>query len=183
MKWLKAKCGTRFRVDDDTYQWARECKWYLKEGYPCRYVTSTRHGTRDNYEAYLHREIMHFPIGFVHHKDENPLNCQKENLEVLSPAAHLALHEHGEKTRQRIRQAGPRSASGFKGVSWHKLQQRWIAQLCVGGKNHQLGYADDPEEAALRYDAAVIAFIGKGAYTNLIPNEDREPARRGEGEG
>lgn len=173
MKWLKTKCGTRFRVDDDVWEWAREHKWYLKEGYPCRYVTSTRHGSKDNYEAYLHREILHFPIGFVHHRDENPLNAVRENLQVLSPKAHMETHQQGEKTRHRARQVGPRSASGYKGVSWHKRQERWIAQLCVNGKNIQLGYADDPEEAALRYDAAVIAFVGHGAYTNLIPNEQK----------
>lgn len=168
MQSLTASCGTPFFVDDDTYEWAQHVHWYLKKGYPCHYICSTRYGQRDNFEAFLHRELMHFPIGDVHHKDENPLNCQMDNLEILSRAVHRERHHQSEQTATHRRAAGPRSASGFKGVSFHRRFNKWIAQIRVNGHSQTLGYTHTAEEAALLYDAAVIAFI-PGSYTNLIP--------------
>jgi hypothetical protein len=167
-------CGTPFVVDDDTFEWAQHEKWFLKKGYPCRYLKGSGYGAKDYREVYLHRELMDFPIGHVHHKDENPLNCQRGNLKALSVKEHCA--EHGDERRANARARCYRSAgnsqSGFKGVYWHKAQRGWTASIKVDGKIRSFGYYDTADDAALVYDAAVIAYRGPGSYTNLIPNEE-----------
>jgi hypothetical protein len=44
--------------------------------------------------------------------------------------------------------------SHFKGVSWHKSQSKWVAQIQIDGKSTHLGYFDDEEAAARAYDEA-----------------------------
>ena len=46
------------------------------------------------------------------------------------------------------------NTSGFKGVSWHKENTRWRADIRVNGKAMGLGYHDTPEEAHAAYVAA-----------------------------
>jgi hypothetical protein len=38
--------------------------------------------------------------------------------------------------------------SGYKGVSWHKGEQRWVAKIQFKGKMYHLGYYSNKEEAA-----------------------------------
>lgn len=150
-------------VDDDVYEWARRHIWKLTNGYPSR---------RDPVVglSYLHRELMDYPVGHVHHEDLNPLNCQRENLRVMPVGAHLSLHglRNAAQVRERIGRAPGRSRSGYKGVCWHIRRRRWVAQFVIAGKNVTLGGYDDADQAALVYDAAVLAYRGTG-YTNLIP--------------
>lgn len=46
------------------------------------------------------------------------------------------------------------SASGAKGVSWDKVNQKWVAQICVHGKNMHLGRFLMQEDAMRAYVAA-----------------------------
>lgn len=57
--------------------------------------------------------------------------------------------------------------SGFKGVSWHKLAQRYRATISVNGKWKYLGYFDTPEAAARAYDEAARKLHGAFARTNF----------------
>jgi hypothetical protein len=50
-------------------------------------------------------------------------------------------------------QAGPRrdNTSGFLGVCWHKQRQKWWAQITLNGRQHTLGFFDDPAVAHATY--------------------------------
>ena len=39
------------------------------------------------------------------------------------------------------------NTSGFKGVSWHKNNNKWLAHISIDGKNIHLGYFDNIEDA------------------------------------
>ena len=59
------------------------------------------------------------------------------------------------------RKPKPGSTSKHKGVSWCKRDKRWIAQICVDGKNTRLGSFKNEEHASAAYDAA--ASVAQGA--------------------
>ena len=52
--------------------------------------------------------------------------------------------------------------SSFMGVSWHKTNKKWLAQLCVQSKNYCIGYFTSEEEAARAYDAKKRELRGQG---------------------
>lgn len=45
------------------------------------------------------------------------------------------------------------NTSGFKGVSWSKDRQKWVATITVNGKFRRIGRFDTIEEARAAYDA------------------------------
>jgi hypothetical protein len=53
------------------------------------------------------------------------------------------------------------TSSGLRGVTWHKTNRKWTAQIMVDGKSQSLGYfeatARGEADAALAYDAAARA--------------------------
>lgn len=60
---------------------------------------------------------------------------------------HLRLAT-GKQNRENLRGARTNSASGVRGVSWHKAAKRWQAQVKHNGKAIHLGYFDRVADAA-----------------------------------
>ena len=58
-----------------------------------------------------------------------------------------------------------RNTSGFKGVSFHRGAQRWMAMAWRGGRPNYLGLFDTPEEAHAAYLAAAERLHGEFART------------------
>ncbi len=54
-----------------------------------------------------------------------------------------------------------RGSSFFRGVSIHKLTQKWQVSIGTGGKHVHLGIYDDETEAARAYDAAALQLHGR----------------------
>lgn len=52
------------------------------------------------------------------------------------------------------------NTSGYKGVSWHKQKQKWVAQIKVEGRNKFLGFFTNPETAYAAYCGAAIQNYG-----------------------
>jgi len=168
MQALVTKTGEHIIVDPDTMNWAVHEDWHLCNGYAACSLMGR--------SVYLHRILMDHPIGHVHHKNGNPFDCRKSNLQILSPGDHKRLHggAFGPRGPQEPRTAPnrtvhpPKSACGFKGVTWNRANGHWIAKATMNGKVHFLGNYPTAEEAAVIYDAFVIAYRPKGSYTNLI---------------
>lgn len=64
------------------------------------------------------------------------------------------------------RTAAPRSGL-FKGVSLHKKENLWHANIHLDGKSKHLGRFESAEAAARAYDAAALANWGEGCYLNF----------------
>lgn len=58
------------------------------------------------------------------------------------------------------------NTSGFKGVCWHKRDQKWTARLTIDGERKQLGYFDTAEEAFMEYAqrAKVAGYTNRHIY-------------------
>lgn len=62
------------------------------------------------------------------------------------------------------------NSSGFRGVSWHKGNERWTACIRVNGKLVHLGSYTDKILAVQAYNSAAVQYFGIDAKLNQIPN-------------
>jgi hypothetical protein len=116
----------------------------------------------DNRSVLLHRLIAGEPIGmFVDHANRDGLDCRRINLRVCDRAKN-----------QQNSVAQSRNASGFKGVSFHRIRNKWQATIKKDGKKRHLGYFLRPEDAAVAYDEAARMMFGEYGRVNFpLPNE------------
>lgn len=93
-----------------------------------------------------------WPAGQIDHingvRDDN----RWSNLRLATPA-------------QNAQNCGKRAEnkSGFKGVSWDKTAEKWVAQISINGKSKRIGRFKTPEEAHAAYVAAAKALYGEFA--------------------
>lgn len=146
-------------VDSVDYENLNQWRWYAKKGRKTFYAwrnSKTLNGKRSTIQ-------MHCVIvdsggeKEVDHRDGNGLNNTRGNLRASTVS---------ENTRNRTKRVD--SASNYKGVHWHKRDQKWWSQIMVNGKSKWLGYFENPIEAAHAYDAAALKLHGEYARTNQM---------------
>ena len=90
--------GSYCLVDDDDFEWMSRLNWKLR---PDGYIQVSQYNL-------LHRLVVRAPKEMqVHHRNENKLDCQKENLELLSASEHQKYHFHRIVAFQKARQKYP----------------------------------------------------------------------------
>lgn len=106
----------------------------------------------------LARHLMNYPNGkFVDHKDCDPLNNRRINIRLAS-----------EKENSRnVPKTILKRSSIYKGVSWHKRKNKWIATCAVDSRNKFLGYFNNEIDASRAYDLKAKELHGKFAKTNF----------------
>jgi hypothetical protein len=160
MKAIPLTHGAVTVVDDEDFDRFGHLKWWLSG---CGHAATTiRNPDRTRSTLFLHRAIMGAGPGEdVHHKDEDPLNNQKANLETVEHGRHRAGH---------ARRAGPRTGK-YKGVQWVAVQQAWRASINTKGKTYNLGTFRTAELAALAYNKAALAAFGPDCYQNSVASQ------------
>ena len=99
----------------------------------------------------IHKIIMGYESE-VDHINHNGLDNRSVNLRKCTRT------QNAQNTRT------PRNnTSGHKGVSWHKEDKRWRAQIGVGGKSVRLGEYRTIEEAIMVREQAVEKHFGEFA--------------------
>lgn len=120
-------------------------KWYILNG-AC-YTPKVKR---------LHNHLLGF-IG-VDHINRNPLDNRRSNLRSANKSqngANVGLRKD--------------STSGFKGVSFDKLKNKWKAYINIGEYGRQsLGYFTDKIDAAKAYNEAAIKYFGEFAGLNPV---------------
>lgn len=156
-------------VDNEDYQHLIKWKWQFRRTPNSHNGYADRHeyiGKIDNkyqtYRVHMHRELIEVPSNmFVDHINRDSLDNRKENLRVCTI---------GENARN----ARPRSdnTSGYKGVSWHKRDKKWTANISYKENNNiirvSLGYHNTKDEAAIAYNKAAQKYHGEFAYINSV---------------
>ena len=94
----------------------------------------------------------------VDHIDGDKLNNHKDNLRFAT---------HTENSRNQKKTNKPTS-SIYKGVSFHKPLQKWLAHIRATGKIQHLGYFTNEREAAEAYNAAAVQFHKEFAKLNEL---------------
>lgn len=157
MKEIKLNNGYVTIVDDEDYE-KFSCYNYVKtfKGYVSRRCT-TPTGRKT---ILLHREIMNAPQGMVvDHINHDKLDNRKSNLRLVT------------NQQNRFNSNKPNSAktSKYKGVSWRKYVQLWIASIRFNGKDEIIGRFKSEDTAAVAYNVYAKKYFGEYALLNDVP--------------
>ena len=155
MKKIPLTKGAVALVDDADHQLVSGHSWQLCGGYA---RTSWRVQGKTS-DTYMHRLIMGLEWGDmnqVDHINRNRLDNRRANLRLCTET-------------ENHRNTGKRShnTSGYLGVTWCKMTQRWRAQIHHQRKNIHIGRYDDPVEAAAAYDRTAKDLHGEFATVNF----------------
>lgn len=139
-------------VSPEDYEAVSAYTWYADYAGNTWYAATRVNGKK----TYLHRFVMQAGSGeLVDHVDCDGLNCQRGNLRFLSKSANT------------IRR-GAISKTGFKGVTFDKSRNRFMAKHCADSRGVVfLGRYVTAEEAARAYDAYARKYLGPLAFTNF----------------
>lgn len=145
-------------VDAVDFDWLNQWKWCANYQHGLWYAVRSTHGKHtERKRIRMHRLIMDASTNTqVDHEDGDGLNNRRSNLRFSTQ-----LQNTWNKRR------GRRNTSGFKGVSWHSRDLRWIAHVGVNFKLMHLGYFATAEEAARAYDKAAREHFGEFANLNF----------------
>ena len=89
---------------------------------------------------------------------------------MSSLAANVISREVGGNSAP----GGTSSASAYVGVSWHKTNRRWQAQLSMGKKKFHLGCFKNEHAAARAYDAGIVKVRSRTSPTpHVLPRPTR----------
>lgn len=140
-------------VDDEDFENVNQYKWYFEHGYARRdYKISNK-----RFRIYMHNFLSETPKGFhTDHINGNSLDNRRENLRVCSASQNCMNSKKNKK-----------ASSKYKGVSFFKRDQNWMASITLNRKDIYLGYFDREEDAAQAYNFAAMKHFGEYARLNV----------------
>ena len=155
MKKIKLTQGKVSLIDDEDFVRVSKYKWCFNfNGYAERRESKVLGGKI----VRMHRFIMSAPKDkMVDHINMKGLDNRKANLRLCTKSENMC---NRNKTRV--------NKSGYKGVSWDSVNNKWTAQIVVGGKNIKLGRYKSAREAGVVYNNAAIIHHGEFANLNKI---------------
>ena len=157
MKKIKLSQGKIALVSDVDYVYLNQWKWHYCNGYAFRNINyKNRRKT-----LRMHRVILE-RMGFTNFKDTDHVNGNgiDNRRSKLRPATRLQ--------NQWNKAVSIHNTSGYKGVYWYRITNKWKAQIGVQGKRKHLGYFKTRVKAAEAYNKAAKKYFGKFARLNQI---------------
>jgi len=151
-RWIPLTKGQFALVDEEDYGKLSEWGWtyHKSSGYALRYSQITMHRQIMNLLNISPKEIQ------VDHINHNKLDNRKVNLRTVSRQQNrFNLSKYKNNT------------SGFKGVSWHRNHQHWVARIQVDNRPIAIGSYNDKIQAAKAYDEAAKFYHKEFAYLNF----------------
>lgn len=136
-------------IDIEDYSKCKGRKWYL---------TGKGYVVSGNSKCVLY--LQHLIFGRktqVDHRDTNKLNNRKNNLRSCTAAEN-----------SRNCKISKNNTSGYKGVSWNKVQKKWSADITYNRKHIFLGYYMDVIQAADVYNKKAIELHKEYARLNVV---------------
>jgi len=109
----------------------------------------------------MHRVVFLWHYGwlprFIDHINQNKTDNRIENLRPATTSQNMA----------NIAKVKKNPLSKYKGVSFHKTHNKFIASIRYHKKTYHLGYFNNEKEAARAYDNKAIEFFGEFACLNF----------------
>jgi len=145
--YLKGKYSYLFCiVDDDDYEELSKYNWFYNN---CGYAIKNKTG--DSPRQYMHRFVMGAVSGqIVDHINQDTYDNRKENLRFVTKS----INARNSKKRLKV------SSSGYTGVYWSKVKDKWSARISIDGKEISLGYHSNLDDAvSARREAETLYAI------------------------
>ncbi len=157
MKELSLTKGKFALIDDEDYYIISFFTWYAAKDENTFYANTSVRLNNKLIILRMHRFLLNLKSGEqVDHRDGNGLNNQKANLRICTHSQNC-MNMKGHKN----------STSKFKGVSWNKRYNRWVAQICLNRNIIFLGYFKNEVKAAGIYDTKAKELFGNFARLNF----------------
>ncbi len=152
-------------VDVDKFDDINKLKWYAHRSAAGYYAGTNVRIKPGRTGAFKTMKMHRFVVGaadgeVVDHKNHDTLDNRVENLRRCT-------------SRDNARNSNKRkeNKSGFKGVSWHKAADGWVAQISITEsgvrRGIHLGVFEDRLAAARAYDVAAREHYGEFALLNF----------------
>ena len=119
-------------------------------------------GSFDDFYNYIVNDLKIDPRGCIIDRINNNGSYERGNIRFVNRTdsnKNVRGHKNG--------------TSKYKGVSWHRREQRWIAMIGYDYRNIYLGSFDSEVKAAHCYDRAALIYYKEYAYLNF-PKRDYE---------
>ena len=153
--------GKEAIIDAEDYAMVSAFKWSLtnnKSGHPYARTAIWHSGKQKHIR--MHRMILDAPEGIhIDHINGNGLDNRRCNLRFCND---MQNQQNGSSRRG--------SSSKYKGVSYHKRDNKWIAQIRRNKKLCYLGMFEKEAEAARAYNRAAKEYFGEFAKLNEVAN-------------
>jgi hypothetical protein len=118
-------------------------------------------------KLYVHRLVAQ---EFIDNPDEKPLVDHIDHNKSNNCINNLRWATKNENQRNMSKHKNSRSI--YKGVSFYKRVNKWVAQIRIDGKNKHLGYFENEKDAAKAYNEAAIHNFCEYALLNEISDDD-----------
>ena len=142
-------------VDDEDYELVSQFRWHRWQGARVAYA---HRGLwipgRPYSQQKMHMLITGWPE--TDHINHDGLDNRRVNLR---PATRSQNNAHQRRRKDNV--------SGYKGVYWHKRDQRWCACVNKDGRLRWSKLFADPEEAARARDLKALELHGEFVYLNF----------------
>lgn len=119
-------------VDDEDFEWLNQWRWNLHtKGYAYR--------KENKHNIFLHRVVNRTPAQYqTDHINQNKLDNRRSNLRTV-------IRSQNQQNTGMFKT----NTSGYKGVSWSKIMNKWESYLWSKNKKINLGYFADIQVAVL----------------------------------
>lgn len=158
MRIIKLTNGGETIVDDEDFEELNRLKWRRNNkgyAYSIKYV-KLEVGKYTNKFTLIHRLLC--PNNeTTDHINGNKLDNRKSNLRPATRSQNQA--NRGVQSN---------NTSGYKGVHYDKLRNKWRARVVLNRKGINLGDFKTPEEAALAYNTKAKELFGDFALLNIV---------------
>ena len=161
VKEIKCFGGEIVLVDDEDYPLLSRHVWYMTGFKHRQYAAAKIHHTDGKIRNICMHNMIIGIAANVDHKDNDTMNCQKDNLR---PATRN--ENEWNKGKQKTARGKPCS-SKYKGVSL--VNGMWRAQIKRNGVMYHLGQYRIEEDAARAYNKKAEELSGKFLWVNPLP--------------
>lgn len=138
--WIELQDDSWSIIDIEDFDKIKEKKWTKQKVGKIEYVIN-----RVPKFVYIHRLILNFDK--IDHINCNGLDNRKINLRECTQSQNMS------NCKKRID-----NTSGYKGVSFHQKNKKWVAEIQSNKKRYYLGLFDSREDAHAAYVEAAKKY-------------------------